>query len=96
MGDRKKRFAGPAAISAVAVASLVGAPSASAQVECQPGNCENPVSPAFLKLTELGFPGNTENVFLKVGKKEVAFLKLAEMGFPGNTETVFSKFIKGE
>jgi hypothetical protein len=94
VGDRKKRLARPAALSAVAIASVVGAPSASAQ-ECQPGNCDNPVSPAFSKLTALGLPGATGIVFSKqVEGKEIAFLKVRELGFPGGTEAVFSKWYK--
>ena len=89
MGDRKQRLVRPAAVSAVAIASLVGAPSASAQ-DCV--RCENPVSPAFDKLSAVGFPGNTELVFSKqVEGKEIAFLKLVQMGLPGHTEQIFMK-----
>jgi hypothetical protein len=92
VGDRKKRLASPAALSAVAIASIVGAPSASAQ-DCV--RCENPVSPAFSKLTALGLPGATGIVFSKqVEGKEIAFLKVRELGFPGGTEAVFSKWYK--
>jgi hypothetical protein len=96
MGDRKNRLVRPAALSPVAIASLVGAPSASAQEECLPTTpCGGSGSAAFGKLLALGFPGNTELVFSKqVEGKEIAFHKLAASGFPGNTEDVFFKFFK--
>ena len=96
MGDRKQRLARPAALSAVALASVVGAPSASAQevcITCPPGQG----SSGFLKIAALGFPGSTEYAFLKIeGVKgaTTAFLKLTQLGFPGNTEQVFDKFRK--
>jgi hypothetical protein len=96
MGDRKNRLVRPAALSAVAIASLVGAPSASAQEECLPTTpCGGSGSAAFGKLLALGFPGNTELVFSKqVEGKEIAFLKIRELDFPGGTEAVFSKWYK--
>ena len=98
----EKRFIKRAALSAAAIASLVGAPSAAAQVVCVPPLCPEPIAPAigsdtaFLKLAENGLPGNTAAAFFKqgLGPGETAFNKLATSGFPGNTEDVFFKFFK--
>lgn len=69
----RKRFAGPAAVSAAAIASLVGAPSASAQ-DCQIcGDLAPPgTSVAFSKHILFA------EEFLKTpGKVEFAYVKMA-------------------
>ena len=99
MGARKK-LAGAGALSAAAIATLAGAPAASADNHFECVICD-PTGPpglttAFSKLALMKFPGATESVFIKVGdpfKKDNAMSKLETLGFPGNTANVF---IKGE
>ncbi len=97
MGARKK-LAGAGALSAAAIATLAGAPVASADdhfecVICDPTGPPG-LSTAFSKLALMKFPGATESVFSKIGdpfKKDNALSKLAAIGFPGNTENIFFK-----
>lgn len=91
MRSRKRRIVGPAAVSAVALASLAGAPSAGAQIICEVCPPETGLGTAFGKLAFLKFPGETEEAFLKVGS-QYAFSKLEMLGFPGLTEGIFDKF----
>lgn len=92
MRSRKRRIVGPAAVSAVALASLAGAPNAGAQIICDVVCVpETGLGTAFGKLAFLKFPGETEEAFLKVGS-QYAFNKLEMLGFPGLTEGIFDKF----
>lgn len=90
----RKRTIGAGALPLVVAAVLVGVPAASADdvcLECvEPGPGQG-LNTAFFKLSSLGFPGNTEEAFNKVGGQN-AFLKISNLGFPGNTEDVFDKF----
>ena len=99
MGRKRSRLRGPAAASALAVASLMGPAAADAQsVICEP-ECPVPefnppndgLGKAFSKHAEQGFPGSTAGAFFsKVGGTN-AFQKVSELGFPGGTENVFLK-----
>jgi len=75
------------------MATLAGAPSASAEVECiQSCEPQQPGQAAFFKITSLGFPGATRGVFFKDNVEQApAFYKLSELKFPGATEGVFHK-----
>lgn len=89
---RKK--AASVAVSAVALATLMGAGTASAQecVKCEP---ESPAADPFIKWTDPElFPGRTFDAFLKVGSRLEgnAFIKIADAGGPGRTGDVFHKF----
>jgi hypothetical protein len=92
MAKGRRRLTGPAAISALAAASLMAPAAAQAQEECLPGQCETTGPPgltnAFIKISELGFPGKTDFAFQKVGGQN-AFKKLGELGFPGKTGDIF-------
>jgi hypothetical protein len=84
MGAHKKVAAGAAALSVVALATLMGAPPASAQIcttECPGGD-------HFQKFT---FPGGSVDVFNKVAP-QTAFQKVELNLFPGVTKDVFLKY----
>lgn len=90
-GRKRNRLAAPTAVSVVALASLLGAPAASAQEVCV--DCPEPATGtdlAFMKHAQLGFPGSTEDLMLK-WEGANAFLKITELGFPGNTADAFNK-----
>ena len=96
MGNRRARLRGPAAASALAVASLMAPAAADAQfevceVECVEPIGNTPTQNAFSKLSQLGFPGNTQEVFFQKVAGAHAFNKLSQLGFPGGTENVFLK-----
>ena len=91
---RRKAISGAGAASLAVMATLAGAPAASAQevcVICPEPNPGGGQGSAFVKIAQLGFPGATEGVFSKTSPAPPAFIKLAEMGFPGRTESVFGK-----
>jgi hypothetical protein len=68
VAGHRKRLARASALSAVAVASLVGAPSASGQIICEVCPEEPPpgIVEAFQKWVDLKFPGETEDALLKI------------------------------
>ena len=88
--ENKRRLVGAAAGCAVAIATLLGAPVASADdhvgcVIC--GDPEHP--PVFDKSPAQGAP---EHVFMKIDRSSPAFKKIpAGEGNPGRTEDVFAK-----
>jgi len=86
--QNKRRLVGAAAGCAVAVATLLGAPAASAQdvcISCDPGH----TPPAFIK-TEA--PGAPERAFHKIKAPERAFSKIpGGENYPGRTGDVFDK-----
>ena len=61
---KRRTLTGAGAASIAVMATLAGAPAASAQecVGCEP---QQPGATAFLKLAEQGFPGQTAGVFFK-------------------------------
>ena len=99
MGSRRSRLRGPAAASALAVASLMGPAAADAQVVICDPECPVPVfdppteglGNAFGKHIEQGFPGSTAGAFFSKVGGTYAFQKVSELGFPGGTENVFLK-----
>jgi hypothetical protein len=68
VAGHRKRFARPAALSAVAVASLVGTPSTNAQIICEicPEQPPPGIVEAFSKWVDLKFPGETEDALFKI------------------------------
>jgi hypothetical protein len=68
VAGHRKRFGHAAALSAVAVASLVGAPSANGQIICEvcPEQPPPGILEAFSKWVDLKFPGETEDALLKI------------------------------
>jgi hypothetical protein len=86
--QNRRRLVGAAAGCAVAIATLMGAPVASAQPpECI--GCEPNQPPAFGKREAHGAP---ERAFGKIEASEGAFLKIPHGAEnPGGTENVFIK-----
>ena len=85
--QNKRRLVGAAAGCAVAIATLLGTPAASAQFECV--TCEPDQPPAFGKREAHGAP---ERAFGKINASEGAFLKIPHGAEnPGGTENVFGK-----
>ena len=88
--ENKRRLVGAAAGCAVAIATLLGAPAASAQpppecITCEPDH----TPPAFMK-TEA--PGAPARAFNKSNAPADVFLKIpGGTNYPGNTENVFKK-----
>jgi hypothetical protein len=98
MEKPRKRLLGPAAISILAAASVVGVQPAVADDVClldcvvEPPSYNAPgLDTAFFKLAEKQFPGATAGAFLQKVDTQNAFVKLAQKGFPGNTAAVFLK-----
>ena len=96
MGKRRARLRGPAAASALAVASLMAPAAADAQVvicepECPVPIGNSPTDNADSKHFEQGVPGNTQEVFFSKVAGAHAFNKVSGLGFPGGTENVFRK-----
>lgn len=86
MGNRRQ-LVGAAAGCAVAIATLLGAPVASAQecIKCEPGH----TPPAFDKTRA---PGAPEGAFEKIKAPESVFIKVpGGSTYPGGTEDVFRK-----
>ena len=89
---RRKAITGAGAASLAVMATLAGAPAAGAQDVCVICPEPNPGgSSAFLKITELGTPGATQGVFLKIEGLQPAFWKVQELNFPGGSGNVFNK-----
>ena len=89
--ENKRRLVGAAAGCAVAIATLLGAPVASADEHVGCVICGDPDHgpPAFDKSPARGAP---EHVFMKIDRSSPAFKKIpAGEGTPGNTESVFGK-----
>ena len=91
---RRKALTGAGAASLAVMATLAGAPAASAQdvcVICPEPNPGGGSETAFLKIAQLGMPGATFGVFSKSAPVPPAFYKLGEMLFPGGSESAFGK-----
>ena len=95
MGARKKAAAGAAAMSAVALATLLGATPASG-AECYQCPTDPGVADPFWKFTLDDLPGGSDSVFDKhapemaFDKLELVFDKHDEL--PANFLNVFEKF----
>jgi hypothetical protein len=90
MGAHKKLAAGAAALSVVALATVMGAPpaSASAEICISTAPCGGGGFDHFQKFTE---PGGSVDVFNKIAP-ENAFQKGTLDFFPGVTFDVFQKY----
>jgi len=87
MGAHKKMAAGAAALSVVALATVMGAQPASAQIcttQCDGGG-------GFDSFQKFTFPGGSVDVFNKFAPED-AFQKVTLNLFPGVTSDVFQKY----